>query len=63
MNKKYLWLAVTADEYELPLAVKDTAHELAKCFGVTETTIYNCVARGRNGRESGYKYIKVEDNE
>ena len=24
-QKQYLWLAVTADEYELPLAVEDTA--------------------------------------
>lgn len=26
-QKRYFWLAVTADEYELPLAVEDAAAE------------------------------------
>lgn len=58
MNK-YLWMAVDADEYELPICVEDSAKELADRFGVTDTTIYNCVKRGRSGRENGYKYLKV----
>lgn len=60
MKKKYLWIAVEADEYELPIAVADTAEELANHFGVKQTTVFNCVMRGRNGRENGYKYIRVE---
>ena len=58
MNK-YYWLCVEADEYELPLAVADTAKELADRLGITETTVYNCVMRRRGGRENGYKYMKV----
>ena len=56
---KYLWLAVEADKYELPLAVADTAEELGKMFGIKKNTVINCVARNRSGRENGYRYIKV----
>lgn len=56
---KYLWIAVATDEYELPIAVADTAQELANIFGVKTTTIINCVSRGRSGRENGYRYLKV----
>ena len=37
-QKRYFWLAVTADEYELPLAVEDTAAALARRLGVSENT-------------------------
>ena len=59
MGNKYLWIAVTADEYELPICVADSAQELANKFGVTDNTIRNCVMRGRSGRQNGYKYLKV----
>ena len=58
---KYLWLAVEADKYELPLAVADTAEELGKMFGIKKNTVINCVSRNRSGRENGYKYIKVKN--
>lgn len=61
MSSKYLWLAVEADEYELPLAVADTAEELGIIFGIKKNTIINCVLRNRSGRENGYKYIKVKN--
>ncbi len=60
MKQKYLWLAVETDQYELPIAVADTAEELGNFFGVKKNSIINCVLRGRNGRENGYKYIRVE---
>ena len=56
---KYLWLAVTADEYELPLIVADTAQELADKFGITASSVMNCVIRQHGGRQNGYKYVKV----
>ena len=63
MKQKYLWLAVETDQYELPIAVADTAEELGNYFGVKANSIINCVLRGRNGRENGYKYIRVVDDE
>lgn len=34
MSKKKLWMKVTNDEYELPLAVTESAAELARMVGV-----------------------------
>ena len=49
-KQRYLWLAVTADEYELPLAVENTAAELARRLGVSENTVRTMEYRGKNER-------------
>jgi len=56
---KYLWVAVEADEYELPLAVAETATELGEMIGVNHRTIRSCISQKFNGRQSGRKYMKV----
>lgn len=60
MIQKYLWLAVTADKYELPLAVCDTARELGEIYGIKKSSVMSMVARGRNGKSSGRKFVKVK---
>ena len=71
-KQRYLWLAVTADEYELPLAVENTAAELARRLGVSEDTVRVMEYRGKNemyrrtrkgpmpGFGTRYKVRKVE---
>ena len=49
-KQRYLWMAVTADEYELPLAVEDTAAALARRLGVSENTVRTVEYRGKNER-------------
>lgn len=49
-KQRYLWLAVTADEYELPMAVEDTAAALARRLGVSEDTVRVMEYRGKNER-------------
>lgn len=49
-KQRYLWLAVTADEYELPLAVEDTAAALARRLGISEDTVRVMEYRGKNER-------------
>lgn len=49
-QKRYFWLAVTADEYELPLAVEYTAAALARRLGVSEDTVRVMEYRGKNER-------------
>lgn len=49
-KQRYLWMAVTADEYELPLAVEDTAAALARRLGVSENTVRTVESRGKNER-------------
>lgn len=49
-KKRYLWLAVTADEYELPLVIEDTAAALARRLGVSENTVRTVEYRGKKER-------------
>ena len=56
---KYFWLCVDADEYELPIAVADTARELGEMMGTNKHNVEAFVSKQSNGRELGYKYIKV----
>lgn len=56
---KYLWLAVTADKYELPLAVCDTAKELGELYGIKKNSVITAVKKQSSGRGCGRKIIKV----
>ena len=47
-TQQYLWMAVTADEYELPLVIEDTAAALARRLGVSENTVRVVEYRGKN---------------
>ena len=54
-----LYMAVTADELELPLSVCDTAGELAEKMGDSRKNIHNKISKQRSGTISGIKYVKV----
>ena len=58
MTKYYM--AITADDLELPLAVAESANELAEMFRTKTQYIYECIARNRSGAYLGYKFIKIE---
>lgn len=73
---KHIWLAVTPDKYELPIAHARTAGELANIMGVKESTVLSMESRYRNGITHGgrkykarknkfgqYRIIKVNDTE
>lgn len=62
MRVKYLWLCVEADEYELPLAVADTAKQLAEMLGTSKSNVENCALSKDNGRISGRRFLKVVDD-
>ena len=57
-----IWLLVTADELELPVAVADTAGQLADMIGVRVNNIYSAIS---NAARFGYRcqYVKVEIEE
>lgn len=60
-----LWLKVTADEYELPMAVADSCPELAAILGIDRSTIFRSVQKyekqGRGGkRRYIYRRVRVE---
>lgn len=41
-----LWMKVTKDKYELPVAVADSATELAKILHTSPGTIYSSIYHG-----------------
>lgn len=55
-----LWLEVTPDKYELPLAVADSARELGKLRGKKPNTIMSCAGRVKAGKRKQSIYVKVE---
>lgn len=63
MKQKYLWLAVTPDRYELPLAVCDTSQELGMLFGISGVTVKRCIDQNADGSRSGRKFVKVRIEE
>ena len=58
-TSKWIWMAVDADEYELPQVVEETAADLARKCGTSKSNVENCAYRCWNGRVSGRKFIIV----
>lgn len=56
--KNVIWMAVTPDKYELPVAVADSAKELGMLLGKTANAIHSSMC---NARKRGNKsiYVKV----
>lgn len=46
---RYLYMATTKDEYELPIAVADSVSELAEMLNMKATTISIYLTLGRPG--------------
>lgn len=59
MKKKYIYMLVTKDKYELPLAVADSAEELGRILGIPSSRIRTAMSKAR---ERGYRsrYVRVE---
>lgn len=60
-----VYMKVTKDEFELPLAVADTPTELARITGDNLGTINSTLSRAKTGNNPKYKYkfrkyVKVE---
>lgn len=53
----YLWLAVTADEFELPLVVADSAEQLANELGTDRKQIYRVIWGEAEGKIPLRKYF------
>lgn len=53
-----LYMAVTADKYELPLVV-GTLYQVAEYGGVRLKTVQQSISLKRSGRLNGFKYVRV----
>lgn len=59
MRKEAIYMAVTADELELPLFV-GFAQEVAEWAGINVATLYGMISHKKSGKRSGRKFVKVE---
>ena len=59
----YVYMKITTDRYELPLAVADTGEELAKICGVSRNNVYTTMRKARLlGHRCQYVRVEVEDD-
>lgn len=56
-----LYLKVTTDKYQLPVAVADNAQELARIAGITKESVYSMISRSERGMNTGYIKVEVEE--
>lgn len=60
-----IWMAVTNDNKELPVAIADTARELALICGTSQKSIQCSYSRYKTGRNktSPYRKVVIDDEE
>ena len=64
-GKEYYYLAVTPDQYELPLYVAEYLSELARVMNVKEYTISNMLVHPElySGERIGMRFYRIEVTE
>lgn len=53
-NKNYLYMIVTADEYELPVGVFESEYSIARAYRVSRQAVHNCITRKTLFRKKYY---------
>lgn len=64
--KRAVYMMVSRDKYELPMAVADTLKELGGILGVSHTSISHQIRRQEAGtmkRRSKYVKVMIEEDE
>lgn len=61
-KKKFLYLKVSRDKYELPEAVADSVSELARLCGVNAQSVFCRISHAnQNGTWCCYRRIEIEE--
>lgn len=55
-----IYMAVTNDKYELPVAVTTNAAAMAKICGLTEGSVLSSISKGNVCRKLNAKIIRLE---
>ena len=59
-----LYMKVTKDKYELPIAVAGTIRELAMMLGIRESSVNHQFYRQKKyGTKCGYVKVEIDDEE
>ncbi len=59
LSGQSVYMAVTADVLELPLAVEDTVQDLATHLGLAISTVYRALNKQHDGGYCGMQFIKI----
>lgn len=60
-RSRSIWIAVSADKFELPFAIADNSKELARYLGVSESYVLKKARDKRlTGGKCGYKIERVD---
>ena len=62
-KKAIVWMAVSQDELSLPIAIADTAKELAELLGTTENNVKSSASKCKHGVYKNSRYIAVRIDE
>lgn len=57
--KRTVYMKVSSDKYELPMAVADSAEELSRILGVNKCTIFRAVYDYKHGTRKHSNYLKI----
>lgn len=65
VKQRTVYMKVTDDEYELPVAIANTMKELAQILGVKKDTISGYISRYNRGlaSHSAYRKVEIDDDE
>lgn len=55
-----LYMAVTADKYELPCMVSEVGQEMARAYGIPNSNFYIYIQRGSVRKCDGVKFLRIE---
>ena len=58
-----IYMAVTADKYELPIAVFDTVLLLCRWSGRSKSALYSALKRASVDQKLKCRYVRVEVND
>lgn len=58
-----LYMAVTQDKYEFPIAIADTQQKLAMMLGIEKNTIASSLSKARKGeiKNSRFKEVVIDE--
>lgn len=59
-NTERIWMKISNDEYELPVAVAETAAELAELCGTSANVIYSQMSHYKRGSLRFCPWVCVE---
>ena len=59
IRTRRLYMMISNDIFELPLAVADSVNELAEMVGATPDTIRSCICKYERGERQHSIYVRV----